>query len=108
MDFRVPFIPYADPITELPQSSECLMSALDFWPDTLGVIHKHSQIYFLDELDGVTCHQQGTQVISNKAEISHFKRLFIPHYVTPRCSARPSLSVNTENLESNILARRIG
>ena len=33
-DFKVSFIPYADTITELPQASECLMSAPDFWPDT--------------------------------------------------------------------------
>ena len=33
-DFGVPFTPYADTITELPQESDCLMSAPDFWPDT--------------------------------------------------------------------------
>ena len=33
-NFEVPFIPYADTITKLPQVSECLMSAPDFWPDT--------------------------------------------------------------------------
>ena len=32
-DFGVPLKPYADTITKLPQASECLMSAPDFWPD---------------------------------------------------------------------------
>ena len=33
-DFGVPFIPYTDTITELPQASECLMSAPNLQPDT--------------------------------------------------------------------------
>ena len=33
-DFGVPFKQFAGTNTELPQTSECLMSAHDFWPDT--------------------------------------------------------------------------
>ena len=60
-DFGVPFIPYADTITELPQASECLMSAPDFWTDSdtsagYGT-RTLSELIFFYGIDGVTCHQ---------------------------------------------------
>ena len=56
--FGVPFMPYADTITEQPQASECLMSRPDFWPDTsAGYGTKTLLIFCFDGIDGVTCHQ---------------------------------------------------
>ena len=45
------------------------------------MVHKHSQIYCFYRIDGVTFHLYGTQVISMKAGVLHFKRLFLPPYV---------------------------
>ena len=66
----VPFIPYADTITELPQVSECLISASDFC---------HGTTFFTE--------QMGTEPVIKlfltQLKFRIFKRLFMPPYVTP-------------------------